>query len=764
MDTNGYNSFNNFNGPVFVDGDVDIDGNLEVTGTINGGGSGSVNNPMTVDLDANQFAFLNVSEIAGFAGVLRTTQLDLQDNEIININELKGNSNDNKLVVSANVEMSENLDMTDKSIININELKCSVGSEIKTSILNLQNNNILGANSVHLNLIEGIANSISMFGDVKIITSLNLQGNVISNVGSLTAYSPTANVNLDFIPATSGTANQVLSRDSKYNPNNPNTHKLVWADPGSGFITNPLSTDLNANFKNIMQVDTLVVKAITLMQSQLGLGLITCSDGLFQVPIIWLLAANGNGPFYRCFNTEFITPRDSKGLTIDSKDTSGVDSKITISTPILNINNSTNLTPTAIGITGNINFTNANAILSNSGGLIIDASQIKNNGSPIIISDVASFSQGIKTNTLNSVDGGSMSILQSLTMAVNKQLKSPLIFTDGLRSYTTDLIIAGLLPDNKTQKDILITAPIITLNNQFDPLIPESCQIKILGTIIFDNVLTDSIIRGSYITIDSKQTNNTATQLYLKGSEMAITSSVNDIKLIVPVNKFIDLQGNVIVGDGKTSQIQVDNLYPKTGTTVTTTNFKVSRKLQSYTANIVTTRNVRTTLFKNYGSNTLAATSLNTISPVLITTSNGPSTGSKAWDSLDIESGDKLCLTLTGILTTGTNGSMNIFVYVGVAGSLFQATTFTTPNNITINNEIVTIKIELDVIVGGGNFTINNVAFCSLNRYINSTINMIGTIGASIPLTGSPIFEIYASHTVLQASTFKLVTYSMEVY
>ena len=395
--------------------------------------------------------------------------------------------------------------------------------------------------------------------------------------------------------------------------------------------------------------------------------------------------------------------------------------------------------------------------------MIIDASQIKNNGSPIIVSDIASFSQGIKTNTLNSVDGGSMSILQSLTMAVNKQLKSPLMFTDGLRSYTTDLLIAGLLPDNKTQKNILITAPIITLNNQFDPLIPESCQIKILGTVIFDNVITDSIIRGGYIMIDSKYTNNTATPLYLKGSEMEITSSINDIKISVPVNKSIDLQGNVMVGDGKTSQIQADVLYPRTATAVSTSNFNVLRKLQNYMFNIATTRNVRTTLFKYYGANTLAATSLNTTTPVLITTSNGPSTGSKGWTSGEIESGDKLCLILTGILTTGTNGNMNIFVYGGSEGSLVQATSFTTAN-ITINNELVRIKIELDVIVTGENFTINNVAFCSLNRYINSTINMVGTIGSPIPLTGSPTFEIYASHSVLQASTFKLLTYSMEVY
>ena len=92
MNSNGQTRNNNFIGDVLINGD------LTVTGTINGGsGSGSVNNPMTEDLDANQFAILNLAEISGYAGVLRTNQLDLQDNDIININELKGNSNDNKL-------------------------------------------------------------------------------------------------------------------------------------------------------------------------------------------------------------------------------------------------------------------------------------------------------------------------------------------------------------------------------------------------------------------------------------------------------------------------------------------------------------------------------------------------------------------------------------------------------------------------------------------------------------------------------------------
>ena len=106
---------------------------------------------------------------------------------------------------------------------------------------------------------------------------------------------------------------------------------------------------------------------------------------------------------------------------------------------------------------------------------------------------------------------------------------------------------------------------------------------------------------------------------------------------------------------------------------------------------------------------------------------------------------------------------MNIYVYGGLTGSLVQATSFTT-TNMALNNEVVKMTIDCDCIVTGANLTINNVAFCSLIRNANSTVNMVGTIGTTIPINGSPIFEIYASHTILQASTFKLLTYSMEVY
>ena len=105
---------------------------------------------------------------------------------------------------------------------------------------------------------------------------------------------------------------------------------------------------------------------------------------------------------------------------------------------------------------------------------------------PTIVMPSVDFSGVIKTNTINAYSGSNISCLQNLTLADGKQLKSPLMFSDGLRSNTTDLIIAGLLPDNKTQSNIHISSPIITLNNQFSTLNPGA-TVNIEGTVNFIN-------------------------------------------------------------------------------------------------------------------------------------------------------------------------------------------------------------------------------------------------------------------------------------
>ena len=179
--------------------------------------------------------------------------------------------------------------------------------------------------------------------------------------------------------------------------------------------------------------------------------------------------------------------------------------------------------------------------------------------------------------------------------------------------------------------------------------------------------------------------------------------------------------------------------------------------------NETTLRNVRTSLFKYYGPHTFM-TPLNTITPTIISYTNGASVGSKIQDTNQLNSGDRLCFTLTGLLTTAGGGNMNIYVYAGVAGSLVQVTSFTKPN-IVLNNEPVKITIDCDIIKSPGANSLSNVAFCTLHRNDNSVCNLVGTIGATIPDDPNTQYEIYATHTIVQAgSTFKLLTYSMELY
>jgi len=300
----------------------------------------------------------------------------------------------------------------------------------------------------------------------------------------------------------------------------------------------------------------------------------------------------------------------------------------------------------------------------------------------------------------------------------------------------------------------------------FNSLTPESCIVYMTGTLKFSNSSTLSLIRGGYISIDSKYTSGQQTPLYLKGSTVEMTSTETDIKITVPANNYIDLQGTVIIGDGITSQLQVDTLYQRSGLFIKSSNFSTRYRLYSHMHaldNDTNSRNVRTSLFKYYGPHTFI-TPLNTTLPVIISYTNGSSVGSKIQDTAHLNSGDKLCFTLTGLLTTAGGGSMNIYVYAGVAGSLVQVTSFTKPN-IVLNNEPVKITIDCDIIKSPGANSLSNVAFCTLHRNDNSVCNLVGTIGSTIPDDSQTQYEIYASHTVAQAgSTFKLLTYSMELY
>lgn len=734
--------------------------------------SGVAGNSVVVGADGKHLVF---TTLTGLTNPL-TDVLNANGNSIVGIYRLGGTGLGPELLIDSHVNM---LNYTMK---NLTSIQGSGGKlELISSNLHMNSGNIYNASSI---VGAGLNNDLLISGSITLNGDINMANFTLNNVRNVNKSS----INLSLIPATAGLPGQVLTRASNFDIKDPLTAQLVWTTPSGGGVQNPMIVDLNGGGLNITNLSSITTSELKVSSINLASGTIIQTSPL---------AVNTQ------LKVNTINTLTNPTIAMPSVDFSGTIKTNTIAT----------YSGTDISVNGNLSFVQNIPVLSSPNGLRIRVAEIYNTGlvtsflGDCVFSNVVLFANGIETNTIkqrtgtalgltsptinitgstainltgpttttgnatfqatvrtNTIDaysGGNISCLQNLTLAVGKQLKADLVFTNGLRSNSGgDLYIAGLLPDNKTQTNIIISAPIITLNNQFGPLVQDT-QINIAGGLVFNNSSIDPYINGPFLNISSKDTSNNFYALNMYGSTIGITGT-DDMTLTVPINKYINLNGIVFVGDTKTSQLQADVLYPRNGAYITTTNLNASRRLQSHMVNITTTRNARTTLFKYYGTNT-TTTNLNTITPVPITVSNGPFVGDKTWSSGDIVSGDKLCFTLTGLLTTAGGGNMNIYVYGGTIGSLVQTTSFTLPN-IVLNNEIVKITIDCDCIVSGSNLTINNVAFCSFIRNTNSTVNMVGTIGTTIANLYNPVFEIYASHSILQTSSFKLLTYSMEVY
>jgi len=218
---------------------------------------------------------------------------------------------------------------------------------------NITNIESLSSNYIDTNnLIPRVGTYISIQGD------LDLLNNGLRRVDKILCRS-TASVDLklDLIPDTIGSANQVLGRDPLFNPAGLNT-KTVWLD----VPLNPLKSNLQSAQFSIFDANILECKTLNIL---LGGGGISCNSGGFQIPITWGLALKkSTDPFYKTFNTDYITPATNLGLTIDSKLQDGItDSKITLSAPNIVLNNSTNIAPSLISITGNLQITNGNGYI-----------------------------------------------------------------------------------------------------------------------------------------------------------------------------------------------------------------------------------------------------------------------------------------------------------------------------------------------------------------------------------------------------------------
>jgi len=901
---NGYPNNNFFEGPVFIDGDTDIDGNLTVTGTYPSGGGGSVNNPMTSNLDANNYQINNVAQItagiypqilmseinlqnntirgvnqievnelysstgqiylssgldakdngifniseltSGEEGFIRTSTLDLQDHDIININEIKGNSAENILYLSANVEMFENLNMTDKSIINLSELKAGDTGIISIiGVVDFKDHNLVGVDTlaidrlttnhpsitaiecdnkslVDLNNIQtqGISSStgfVAVNSVLNMFNDINMSYNEIFNVERLTGSHASVNLNLDLIPATEGKAGQVLARDPAFDPANPATRKLVWTNQSSGGgITNPLTANLQGAGYSIFDTNIIESKSINIMLSGGGLA---CANGAFAVPITWGLAQKLSlAPFYQTFNTDYITPATNLGIVIDSKAPDGItDSKITLSAPNIILNNSTNLTPSLVSITGNLQITNGSGYIHGNNLIVrgrtagntptnltlegittsINSTTLNITSNANVIVGNTNFTATVRTNTIDANSGGNISVLQNLTLATGRQVRTPLLFTDALRSNTaTDLYIAGLLPDNKTQTNIIISAPQISLDNQFGPLVPDT-QVNISGSLIFNNPASTPFIQGSNLIIRGRTPANIATQLTLEGTTTTISSSTLNIFSSLANNiggptDFADITTfqekpnfisgiksnildsytgnnisclhNLTLSTGKelktpTTTTDTINVYTGTSLNINATDTNISNRL-----NVLTNRSpsigVRTTLYKTFGP--MPSVNINVVlptPPAILNTPIANQKGDYIMPPNGFVNGDKFILTMYGLLTTVGSGSLGVYLLIGSVPAVNFGVI-----NVTSSNQPCKFTFEIDCTVSGNNVDLaNGTALLSVERFNTSIRFSVGTIGSLVPNNGlSNSFNIALAQSASQVSSFTPLSYTIE--
>jgi hypothetical protein len=904
MNSNGRNRNNTFAGDVLIDGD------LTVTGTINGGGGGGgdVTNPMSSNLNANNYEINNVAKItSGSYPQILLSELNLQNNTIRNVNEIEVNvvySSAGQILLNSDINANE------KAIFNVSELTAGEEGSIKTSSLDLQENNIINVNTLDTDIITSSNSSISfdgkgisnltfigspnggadnivlngnivsnngnsldgitnitgygsgdvlhLNGDIRISNSLNLVGNNITtinntetkgissstgsvaftsilnmfnyinmdyntifNVGGLTTSHAGVTLNLDLVPATEGKASQVLARDPAYNPANPATHKLVWQTPsgGGGGITNPLTSDLQGAGFSIYNTNVVESKNINLMIGGSG---ISRANGSLALPIFWGLAQKLTlAPFYQTFNTDYITPASNLGITIDSKAPDGItDTKITLSTPTLNINNSTNLAPTQINITGNLQITNSSGYIHGNNLIVrgrnasavptpitIEGTTTSINSSTLNITSSTTnnflgavntnFSGTVRTNTIDANSGGTISILQNLTLATGRQLRSDLVFSDGLRSYTdTTLYIAGLLPDNKTQTNIILSSPLISFNNQFGPLIPDT-QVNIAGSLVFNNPASNPFIHGSNLFIRGRTPAAVATPITIEGTTTTINSSTLTIYSSLANNiggptDFADIAtfqekpnfisgiksnildtytGNIIsclhnltLSSGKelkTPTTTTDIIQPYTGSSlnINATDTNISNRL-----NVLTNRSpsigVRTTIYKTFGP--MPNVNINVVlptPPAILNTPIANQKGTYIMPPNGFVNGDKFILTMYGNLTTVGSGSLGVYLLIGSTPAVNFGVV-----NVASTAQPCKFTLEIDCTVSGNNVDLSNgTALLSVERQNTSIRYSTGTIGSLVANNGlSNSINIAVAQSATQTSNFTPLSYTIE--
>jgi len=208
---------------------------------------------------------------------------DIKANDItvdnFNFTDIKAETIETKTITAENFNINEYL---------INDIKANTGT-----FNNTLNSNDIKAQTAEIKTITGTNLNIGQIGQTGVNTvlvglldvfgqfNLNGQGGVY-NVKEITGLAPDGTwLSLDLIPETAGASNQILARHPNFTAD-PNAHKkLIWIDPptGGGGVSNPLTSALDCNFNNLLNVDILQASSVIIANDNLQTNTIASRTG-----------------------------------------------------------------------------------------------------------------------------------------------------------------------------------------------------------------------------------------------------------------------------------------------------------------------------------------------------------------------------------------------------------------------------------------------------------------------------------------------------
>ena len=602
---------------------------------------GVAGNSVVVGADGKHLVFAN----AGSNGLTNplTDVLNANGNSIVQIYRLQGQD-------MKDLAIDSNVDMLNYSIKNLTSIRGSGGKlEILNSNLHMNGGNIYNASSI---VGAGLTNDLLISGSITLNGDINMANFTLNNVRNVSK----SDLNLSLIPATAGSAGQVLTRASNFNINDPLTAQLVWTDMKGGDVTNPMLASMD--FQGGIKTNSINLSSGTIIQTS-PLAVNTQLKTNVINPLTNPSIVMGNTDINGTLKADTIQPLSGTDISINGN-LSFVQNIPVLSSPnglrirVAEIYNTglvtsflgdcvfSNVVLFANGIeTNTIKQRTGTALALTSPTISISGSTAINLTGPTNFINNATFQQSVKTNTIDTYTGGNISCLQNLTLAVGKQLKSTLMFSDGLRSNTTDLYIAGLLPDNKTQSNIIITSPQISFDNQFGPLVQDT-QVNIAGSLIFNNPATNPLITGSNLIIRGRTPLGVATDLTLSGVTTTIDASTLQISST--------LNNNIT---GQTNFDRNINLLSTRGINI----------------------NPSMVLYRTYGIQG-GPFNITSSSSFVLVTDGQTAKGTKVIPANGFIAGDLYKLTLKGLLSTSATGNIDFNVYVGIN----RACVFSFPN------------------------------------------------------------------------------------